>query len=586
MTGRHETTQAPEGSSPPIRGRVGSLGSGARSGAAVLELLEVSKAFGSTQALDRVSFQVMPGRVHGLVGQNGSGKSTVVKVLSGYHMPDPGSTVVVGGRVVTTALSGGRSRTLGLRFVHQDLGVIPELSVTENLYVDRFSTESQHLLRWRDEHARAAALLGAFGVDVDPRRRLGDLPAALQAMVVIVRAAGGLRTTAVARTSPSYGSPSVSAHVAGAGTDGMGRSDGRPDDGGSAGSAAQTSGVGVLVLDEATAFLPFAARAQLRAVVQEVVGLGHGVLFVSHFPEEVLDWADDVTVLRDGRVVADRPTAGMDEEQLVELIIGRKLELVSPTGGGSGHSGVEDSQVLEVHGLRSKEIGELSFSVRRGEVLGITGLVGSGHDQACNVLGGAAHAEAGTLVLDGRRMSLSNMSPVLARRAGIAFVPHDRQRQGAAVSLTVAENISLAIMDRHRGHLDRIRHRQLRREVRQLLLEYGVQPPVPDADLRSLSGGNQQKVVIAKAMAQRPRVLALVEPTQGVDVGARADIIGKLRDVARSGTAVVCATTDASQLEQLCDRVLVLRRGVVGAELAGSTLIEDRIVEETYRSSA
>jgi ribose transport system ATP-binding protein len=564
------------------------LWSGVGGAAAVLELIEVSKAFGSTQALDRVSFQVVPGRVHGLVGQNGSGKSTVVKILSGYHTPDPGSIIVVRGRAVTRALSGGGSRALGLRFVHQDLGVIPELSVTENLYVDRFSTESQYVVRWRQEHARAAALLSSFGVDVDPSRRMGDLSAALQAMVVIVRAAEGLRTTAMAPKGTSDASRrTAGADASGARTDGVPCSnDGGFGDVGNSGSPAQTSGGGVLVLDEATASLPFAARTQLRAVVQEVVNKGHGVLFVSHFPEEVLDWADQVTVLRDGRVVADRPTAGMDEDELVELIIGRKLTVGSSTGGGSGHDSAGDSQILEVTNLRTKEIRELSFSVRRGEVLGITGLVGSGHDQVCKVLGGVAHAETGTLVLDGRRMALPNMSPVLARRAGIAFVPQDRQRQGGAVSLTVAENISLAILDRHRGHLDRLRHRQLRREVRELLLEYGVQPPLPDADLRSLSGGNQQKVVIAKAMAQRPRVLALVEPTQGVDVGARADIIGKLQDVARSGTVVICATTDASQLEQLCDRVLVLRRGVVGAELSGSALTEDRIVEETYRGSA
>lgn len=535
---------------PAGQGQSAASGAGVAGEAPLLEMVTVSKAFGSTQALDRVSLTVMPGRVHGLVGQNGSGKSTLVKILSGYHVPDPGSTVLVGGQVATTSLVGGGSRTWGLRFVHQDLGIIPALSVTENLFVDRLATERQHLLRWHEEHARAATLLGSFGVEVDTRRPMADLPPASQAMVVIVRAAEGLRTSSEASGS-------------------SGR-----------------SGAGVLILDEATASLPLAARTQLRAVVREVVELGHGVLFVSHFPDEVLDWADEVTVFRDGRVVANRPTAGMDEDELVELIIGRKLEVPTAFSDIAGGAAGSDIQVLQVSGLRSAAIKELSFSVRRGEVLGITGLVGSGHDEACQVLGGAVDAQTGTLLLDGRTIELSDMSPVVARQAGVAFVPHDRQRQGAAASLTVAENISLAIMERHRGRLDRIRHRQLGHEVRQLLAEYGVQPPSPELLLGGLSGGNQQKVVIAKAMAQHPRVLALVEPTQGVDVGARADIIAKLRDVTHSGTAVVCATTDASQLEQLCDRVLVLQRGMVTAELTGDALNEDRIIEETYRTVA
>lgn len=509
---------------------------------ALLQVEGVSKAFGGTQALDHVSLRVMPGQVHGLVGQNGCGKSTLVKVLSGYHMPDEGARIVVDGSEVS--LGAGRSRSLGLRFVHQDLGVIPQLSVTENLFADRYATQRQTALRWHVEYANAAALLSSFGVDVDPRRPMGELPAATQAMVVIVRAAEGLRQ-------------------------GLAGEDRR----------------GILILDEATASLPLVARSKLRAVVQEVVGHGHGVLFVSHFPDEVLDWADYVTVFRDGRVVAAQATEGMSEDHLVELIIGRKLQVASVTNGAGGASS-GDAPVLSVAGLRGTEIRDLSFVVRPGEVLGITGLVGSGYDEVCRVLGGAISATAGTLAISGHQWDLSDFSPVLARRAGISFVPSDRQHEGGAPALTVAENISLPILQDHRGRGDRIKHRQLRREVAHLLYEYNVQPPDPGISLQSLSGGNQQKVVIAKAMAGSPTVLALVEPTQGVDVGARADILGKLKEVARRGTAVVCATADATQLEQFCDRVIVLQRGLITAELSGFELNEGRIVEETYRSVA
>ncbi len=511
-------------------------------GATLLQVEDLSKAFGSTQALDNVSLTVLGGQVHGLVGENGSGKSTLVKILAGYHAPGPGGRIVVGDAVVTGGLAGVHSRQLGLRFVHQDLGIVPELSVTENLFVDRFAAERRLGLRWQREHAKAAALLASFGVEVDPRRPIGSLPAAERAMVAIVRAAEGLRTA-------------------------PGSSERR----------------GVLVLDEATASLPEAARRRLRAVVDEVVGLGHGVLFVSHLPDEVLAWADHVSVLRDGRVVADRPTAGMTEGDLIELIIGRRLqdrsELARQDVGRVGSA-------LAVDNLRGREVMDFSFAVRAGEILGLTGLVGSGYDEVCQVLGGAMPARAGTLELEGRRWPLQAWSSRRAVEEGMGFVPQDRQRQASSPRLTVSENISLSLLGRHRGPLGLLRRRELRDEVTNLLSEYRVVPPDPELPLGSLSGGNQQKVVIAKAMAACPRVLVLLEPTQGVDVGARNDILAKLRDVARQGTPVVCGSTDASQLEEVCDRVLVLQRGKMAAELTGPEVNEDRIVEETYRSPA
>ena len=509
----------------------------------LLEIEGLSKSFGSTRALDRAWLKVMPGRVHGLVGQNGSGKSTLVKVLAGYHDPDPGARIVIDGKEVTHALGGGGSRAYGLHFVHQDLGIVDALSVSENLFIDRFVGEPRAWLRWRAEHAKASELLASFGVRIDPRRKMAELPVAVQAMVVIVRAAERLRV----------GTPEAGHR-------------------------------GVLVLDEATASLPLAARDQLQSVVRAVVALGHAVLFVSHFPDEVLEWADQVTVLRDGRVVADRATEGMAEEELVELIIGRQMEPHQLSSSLASGEGSPSSMV--VTGLQGDEVDDLSFAVRPGEVLGLTGLVGSGFDEVTRILGGAGAARAGEMVLDGRRWNLTAYSPAAARQAGVSLVPHDRHRLGVAPALSVSENISLAILDRYRGLAGRIQHRRLRHEVRRLLEDYDVRPPDPDLPLKSLSGGNQQKVVIAKAMAARPRVLLLDEPTNGVDVGARSEILEKLRDVARAGTAVVCATTDASQLEDLCDRVFVLRRGRLCAELTGDAINEDRIVQETYTSVA
>jgi len=521
------------------------VGGGDRVSRNVLECDGISKVFEGTQALDGVSIRVMSGQVHGLVGQNGSGKSTLVKILAGYHEPDAGARIVIDGTPVTLSLAGGRSRELGLHFVHQDLAVVPQLSVTENLFVDRFVADSQSMLRWHAEHGKASALLHSFGVDIDPRRPMSELPAAVQAMVVIVRAAEGLE-----------------------------------------GDPAKGDRRGILVLDEATATLPLAARKQLRAVVGQVVALGHAVLFVSHFPDEVLDWADYVTVLRDGRVVASRSTSGMSEDELVELIIGRRLEALQAGYVGPPTADDGAAPVLSVSGVDGTEVTNLNFEVMPGEVLGITGLIGSGYDEACRLLGGAAEVDAGKLELGGRTWHLASFSPIDASRAGISLVTQDRLGEGIAPMLTVAENISLPILGRFSGMGGRIRHRQLGHEVARLLREYNVQPPDPTLNLSGLSGGNQQKVVIAKAMAGKPKVLALVEPTTGVDVGARSDILTKLREVARKGTAVVCGSTDSGQLAQLCDRVLILQRGRVVAELRGDDINEDRIVQDTYRSVA
>ena len=519
----------------------------------LLEITELSKSFGTTRALDRVRLEVVSGRVHGLVGQNGSGKSTLVKILAGYHDPDPGGRIVIGGRDATHSLGAGGSRAFGLRFVHQDLGIVGGLSVTENLFADRFVGEPRAWLRWRTEHAKASELLASFGVRVDPRRTMREFPAAVQAMVAIVRAAEGLRTSSVEHAGHA----------------------GRVERSGHAGR-------GILVLDEATASLPLAARDQLQSVVRGVVELGHAVLFVSHFPDEVLEWADRVTVLRDGRVVADRDTHGMTEDELVELIIGRKMEPRRETS--LPPLAIASTLSIAVNGMHGQEVEELTFTLRPGEVLGVTGLVGSGFDEVTRILGGAGETCGGELVLNGRHFDLGTLSPATAHKAGISLVPQDRQRCGLASVLTVLENISLSILDRYRGAAGRIRHRRLREEVQRLLEDYGVRPPDPDLEVGSLSGGNQQKVLIAKAMASAPRVLLLDEPTQGVDVGARADILRKLKEVARSGTAVICATNDAPQLEELCDRVIVLRRGRLSAELTGEAITEDRIVEETYSS--
>jgi len=515
-------------------------------GEPLLEVRGLSKSFGPTRALCRVDLRIAPGEVRGLVGENGSGKSTLVKVLAGYHVPDPGGEVRIGGEHLEFPLTGARARRAGLHFVHQDLGLIPALSVTENLFADRYSVGRSRSIRWREEHARARASLERFGVEVDPTAPLSSLPMEQRVMVAIVRALEGI-------------------HGAGEDGDRSGRR-------------------GVLVLDEPTVSLPKAGRERLQAMVAEVVAAGHGVLFISHYPDEVLGWADRVTVLRDGSVVADRATSELAERDLVELIIGRALDERSRRLDADNAHAAEGE--IRLAGLDDGELRGVSLGIRMGEVLGVTGLLGSGFEEICQALAGARRPRAGELHIETRVFPLHQFTPGAARQAGIAFVPQDRLREGGSAALSLEENLSLAIMDRFQGALGRIRHRELEREVRRLLEEFNVKPPRPEAKLRELSGGNQQKVVMAKAMALCPKLLVLLEPTQGVDVGARGEILDKVREIAGGGSAVVIGSTDAEQLAQVADRVVVLRRGQVVAELSGADITKDRIVEEMYRPVA
>jgi len=526
-------------------------------GSGRLNLLEVSglsKSFGATRALEDASLTIRPGEVRGLVGENGSGKSTLVKVLAGYHMPDPGATVVVGGAQLDFPLTGAKVRRAGLNFVHQDLGLIPALSVTENLFTDRYSLGRNRHISWRAEHAEAGRALDAFGVDVDPQARVSSLPMELRVMIAIVRAVSGVRATG--------------------------------------------AGSGVLVLDEPTVSLPAGGRERLRGLVTQVVAAGHGALFISHYPDEVLSWADSVTVLRDGHVVADRLTSELDERSLVALIIGRELEATqfrasadasasasadaSADASASGGAGPTRGEVV-VEDLSGGELAPLSLGFGFGEVVGVTGLLGSGFEEICYALAGARCPRSGVLRISGRSYDLRRHSPRAAMAAGVAYVPQDRLSEGGSASLTLAENISLPVLGRHTGHLGRLRHREVAAEVHGLLREFNVRPALPGALLRELSGGNQQRVMMAKAMASHPRVLVLLEPTQGVDVGARTEILAKLREIARHGSLVVLGSTDAEQLAQVCDRVVVLRRGEVVADLSGPAVSEERIEEEMYR---
>ncbi|KQO36306.1 MULTISPECIES: sugar ABC transporter ATP-binding protein [unclassified Aeromicrobium] len=506
-------------------------------GPSVLELVGLTKTFGGTTVLDAVDLSVAPGEVHGLLGENGSGKSTLIKVLAGFHDPD-GGRLRVGGRDVALPLQPDAPRTLGLQFVHQDLGLIESLSVVENLVV---ADMAQRRLRisWAQERRKARQVFERYGIDLDPAATVADVRPVQRAQLAIARAMEGMREA-------------------------RGHGDGGAH--------------GLLVLDEPTVFLPREEVDQLFGLMRDIAASGASVLFVSHDIDEVLRVTDRATVLRDGRLVDTLVTAETDHDALIERIIGRRLEAHAPPAAGTT---VNAAPVMaRVRGLTSDPLVDVDLDVHEGEVLGVTGLLGSGFEALPYVLHGAVAPTSGRLELDGTEHDLtSRRGPC----ASTALVPADRKNDSAVQTLPVTDNVTMPVLGRFRGALG-LDRRAMTTATAALMEEYDVRPRDPSLPLSALSGGNQQKAVIAKWLQTGPRLLLLHEPTQGVDVGARGQIWDVIRGSADAGGAVVCASSDHEQLAALCDRVVVLARGRVVAELTGGDVTKERITERCLSS--
>jgi ribose transport system ATP-binding protein len=486
-------------------------------GEPLLTVRDLSKSFGGTHALKGVSLDVRAGEVHGLVGQNGSGKSTLIKILSGYHAPDAGEVAM--------------AADSALDFVHQDLGLVPTMSALENLRVGRYETGRLHHIKWRSERRRVAALLQRFDLDIDPETPVERLSQAERAIVAIMRAINDLE---------------------------------------------EHHGAGVLVLDEPTAALPAHEVGRLFSAVRRISDSGSGVLFVTHNLDEVFEITDRVTVLRDGAKVRTATTAELDEKGLIELIIGRELGEMYPVVAGR----VADA-ALDVKGLSGAVVENLTFTSHRGEIVGLTGLVGAGHDEVPYLVYGASVPSAGTVAVEGH--VLDRPGPARSLAAGLVLLPADRHRLSAIPGATVKENVTLPVLGQFRRG-PRLDHRAERTAVQEVLARFDVRPADPDRPLVKLSGGNQQKALLARSLRMNPRVLLLHEPTQGVDVGARRGIFEMLRDAVGGGASIVYASIEYEDLANVCDRVLVFRRGRLVAELEGESLTQEAIAAHCYQT--
>ena len=484
----------------------------------LLQVRGVAKTFPGLKALDDVSLTVASGEVVTLIGQNGSGKSTLVKILAGVHQPDPGSEVEL------AEVEGGRA---ALHFIHQDLGLVGTLSTVENLDLGhRLGRRSLLPAPLRAERRHAEELIGRFGGHFDVRAPVGGLSAAEQAIVAIARALDGWE---------------------------------HPNN--------------VLVLDEPTASLHGDEVDKLFTAVRSVARSGAGVIFISHRLEEVIEIGDRVVVLRDGKLVADLPRGGYDHDDLVRMIAGQIVDTDAGTGAGSRGAG---APVLSARGVRAATIKGLDLDLGAGEILGVSGVLGSGREEVAGVLFGAAPGELDSLEVDGA--PVGRLDPHRAIAAGVAYVPGDRRRQGAVMKMSVRENLTLPRLAPLRRMMGRLDQREERREVGRWVDRVGVRPAEPERALELFSGGNQQKVVLAKWLRNEPRVLLMDEPTQGVDVGAKAGIFELIADAAAAGAGILVCSSDEKELALICDRVLVMRDGQAVAQLCRTELSEAELV--------
>ena len=501
-----------------------------------LALRHFSKRFGGELALNDVALDVAPGEVHGLLGQNGSGKSTLIKILAGFHAPEAGAELHINGEPVPLPIPPGAALGLGLAFVHQHLALVPSLSVLENLRIGQFATRSRWRIDWRRERERARQTFHRFGLRIDPAARIRDLPQVERALVAIVRAFEdiGLRTNAD-----------------------------RP---------------GILVLDEPTPFLPRAGVDQLFSLVRGIVGEGTSVIFISHDVDEVMEITDRATVLRDGIVAGTLETGRASSDDFVELIIGRRVKLFQSERRDLSAAPVD----VRIDGLSGSTAEDVTIELRRGEIVGLTGLIGCGSDEVPYLVFGAQKARSGTIELAGTRFGASSMMPATALAASMALLPSDRLAAAGVGPLSVADNITLPVLSDFFRTVG-LDWSQIGQRAEALCEAYEVRPNRPAMKLGSLSGGNQQKVLLAKWLQTRPKLLLLDEPTQGVDVGARQAVFEALHAASLEGTAVLCASTDYEQLAQICDRVLIFARGRIVRELWGDDVTKDNIAEQCLR---
>jgi rhamnose transport system ATP-binding protein len=485
---------------------------------AVFHVQHVSKSFGGAHALQDVHFEIFPGEVHALLGENGAGKSTLIKIITGVYQPDAGELFLEGRPVRFADTRAAQAQ--GIAAIYQEPSLFPDLDIAENIMVGRQPT-GRAGVDWKRMYQEAAALLRRLGLPLDPRMKARELSVAQQQIVEIARAL------------------SVNAKI--------------------------------LIMDEPTSSLTLREVDDLFGIVRQLRAAGTAVVFISHRLEELFALADRVTTLRDGRYVGTRPITEVTTEELIRMMVGRTLDELFPKQDVAA-----GEVVLEVEGLGvAGSFSDVSFQLRRGEIVGMAGLIGAGRTDVARALFGIEPATAGTIKLDGRAVTIK--SPDAAMALGIGYVPEDRKEHGLVLKMSIADNITLPVLSRFArlGWLDARRELEAAAAAARQL---EVKMAHVGQHVGQLSGGNQQKVVLAKWLGTQPRVLILDEPTRGIDVGTKAAVHRLMSSLAAQGLAVLMISSELPEILGMSDRILVMREGRLTGQFSRTEATQERLM--------
>jgi rhamnose transport system ATP-binding protein len=485
----------------------------------ILKMTNISKNFAGVQALKGVQFDLYPGEVHAILGENGAGKSTLIKVITGVHQPNEGE-IYLNGQQVHFA-NPLEARQQGIAAIYQEPSLFPDLDIAENIFVGRQPMGGVKQVDWRTMYREASALLDSLGVELNPKTRARDLSVAQQQMVEIARA--------------------LSVHAK------------------------------ILIMDEPTSSLTLAEVDDLFRIVRQLREAGTAIVFISHRLEDLFQLADRVTVLRDATYVDTRPMAGVNTELLIQLMVGRTLSDLFPK------IEVEAGQVaLKVKDLSLTGVfNHVSFELRKGEILGMAGLVGAGRTDVASCIFGISPASGGKIEIDGQAVRIT--SPRQAMDLGLAYVPEDRQHHGLVLPMSIAHNITLPRLNEF-ASTGWIKNGPENQAAQDSAVQMEVKASSIWQKGKELSGGNQQKVVLAKWLATNPRILILDEPTRGIDVGTKAAVHGLMSQLASQGLAILMISSELPEILGMSDRILVMREGRITAELSRAEATQENIM--------
>jgi len=485
----------------------------------LLELRAIDKRFPGVHALDSADFTLEAGEVHALLGENGAGKSTLMKLMSGIHKPDSGQFLIngtdVGGLTPETA------ERHGIALVHQELCLVPSLSVAENMFLGRIPRTRLGTIDWVRAASESAKALERLGVEIDPTREVRSLEVAEQQLVEIAK---------TLQREPR-----------------------------------------ILLLDEPTSALSDAERNRLFQVIRALKTQGVGIIYISHHLGEVQMIADRVTVMRDGRVVGTIPAVEAHQENIVRMMVGRRLSDQFP----KPDAGIGEPTLVVERFSAGPKLRDVSFSLRRGEILGVFGLMGAGQAELARALFGLETATAGTIAIDGR--SLRFRGPADAIREGVALISRDR-RKSLVPMLPTGPNLSLAWLSR-RKPWQLLEMRRERTETERFIADLNIQPPLPDRQVLFFSGGNQQKIILSRWMSAGSRILIFDEPTRGIDVGAKAEVFSLMGRLAAEGAAILMISSEPLELAGMADRVLIMRDHMIAGELPREKLSHEALLK-------